>query len=298
MNYKITKIKCIIYILMINFILYISKIFGVLTFGYICVIIYKKYSEKIFEKMGYKNMDILETNDKDKDEENIKNQISVLKERFGIKSTEKTINNLIFNNIVEMPNYFKYNKFNEMEINKIENINSDDLKIYAKYIKNNDFIKKTISTYAYNKLLYKNLFENENENYKIKNLKEFYNIQKKYIVKLNEIEYNILLKFYNQVGEYIYIFVDKNNLIKIINHNEYDKIVKLIEDNSIFIIKDSKKNINYITHGGFIETKTDIEEIKKFFFNQNTFKNSKNLLLLQNFKYIKIFFYVSTCMNN
>jgi hypothetical protein len=279
---------------MINFILYISKIFFVLIFGYICVIIYTKYSEKIFEKIGYskKNLvkkDILENN---------KNNLSILKDKFGIKSTEKTTNKLIFNNIVDLPNYFKYNIYNETDENKNINIDSDNLKIYDKHINNNNFIKKTVLTYSYNKLLYKNLFLDENDNCKIKNLKEFYELQKKHISEQVKIDYNILLKFYNQIGEYIYIFVDNNNLIKIIKHEEYDKISKLLEDSGIFIVKDSKKNINYITYGGFIESKIDLEEIKEFFFNKKTFKNNKNFTLLQNFKYIKIFFYVSTRIND
>ena len=212
----------------------------------------------------------------------IGNNIEILKNKYGIKSTEKTNINLKF--VVKKPSFLNANKdYNNVNIDIKKN---ENLKCFI----NDKNSHKIIKSYISNKKKFIDTFI-ENGYFKITNLKTFSIFHKE---NLNhKVNKNLLLKFYNNENDYLYIFVNKNNLIKILNFEEYDKITELIEsDNNIFLINENN-NKNYITHGGFVNCDISKKELKKIFFN-NSNKINKNYDILINYKSMKIFFYVST----
>lgn len=239
---------------------------------------------------------------------NLSDRIEILKDKYNIKSTEKTkINsnpNPNIKLIVKKPVYVKTNKL-LIHNHKLKNI-----------IKSNTFIKKElenilnknmnyknniriIETYIYNKQNFINIFFNQDHTYKITNLETFYNFHKKY--SKSQINFNILLKFYN-IDNYQYIYINDNNLTKIISNTEYDRITNLIENNNnIFLIQEIKTlkkpiYLNYITHGDYIDCKINKKDLKNIFFS-NTNKSNKNYQLLSEFNNLKIFFYISTLIS-
>ena len=235
-------------------------------------------------KKYYKHIYTLFNSSKSEDKIKISDRVEILKNKYNIKSTEKTNIDLKF--IVKKPTYLKINKIND--INVFTNINN---KTDLKNLMNSSYNKKIISSYIYNKKIFTNLFLNDDGTYKIKNLDSFNILHNKNLNK--KIEYNILLKFYND-DKYIYIFVNNDNLIKITNNDEYDYMTNLIENkNNIFLIEDIKNKNNFITHGGYSECDISEEKIRKIFFNNSKTLN-KNFNLLIKFTNLKIFFYVVT----
>jgi hypothetical protein len=202
------------------------------------------------------------------------------KNNKNIKSKFKTIKKKN-NYIIEKPKYFNY-----IKMNKQYNINFFLNKDKIKNLVNNKSDYKIIKVYIYNKKKFTDFFINDNT-YIIKNLLSLNDLKK------NEKNYNIFFKFYN-FNEYLYIVINNNLLIKIINNNIYDTISNLIENNiNAFLIQDIKNNKNFITYGDYINCINDKKNIKKIFFN-NCKKNNKNFEILNKFNHVKIFFYVST----
>jgi hypothetical protein len=216
--------------------------------------------------------------------------VGILKNNYGIKSTEKTKTNINFKLIVKKPTYLNINKINNNINTHIQIKKNDNLKCFIDN-KNN---YKIIKSYISNKKNFHNMFIKKNGNFKIKNLKTFSIFHKKNFN--NNIEKNILLKFYNNDIDYIYIFVNDNNLIKILNFEEFDKITELIENNNNIFLISENINENYISHGGYINCDVSKKELKKIFFNNSNKinKKNKNYNILVNYKSIKIFFYIST----
>jgi hypothetical protein len=264
----------------------IIYIFGIII-TIICIFTYivKKYYIHICNFFN-----ILKPNDNKK----ISERVEILKNKYNIKSTEKTNIELKF--IVKKPTYLKINKINDDNKKLIFNIKGEFKNLFNNLLDNNNNNKNIINSYIYNKKIFTNLFLNKDGTYKINDLDSFNIYQNKKFN--NEINSNILLKFYNK-DEYLYIFVNNDNLIKIINNDEYDCITNLIENkNNIFLIEEtiSKNKINFITHGGYTECDINKEKIKKIFFN-NCKKLNKNFDLLIKFTNLKIFFYISTQIN-
>lgn len=211
------------------------------------------------------------------------NHVEFLKDKYGIKSTEKLDVNIKF--IVKKPSFLNVNRdYDNVNIDIEKN---DNLRCFIDN-KNNH---KIIKTYISNKKNFINIFIKENGNLRITNLKTFSIFHKKNLN--NKIAINILLKFYNDDNDFLYIFVNENNLIKIINFEEYDKITELIENNNNIFLINKNNDENYITHGGYTNCDVSKKELKNIFFNNSKTIN-KNYYILINYKSVKIFFYVST----
>ena len=232
---------------------------------------------KIQNFINFKNMKISDIN--------INHKVEILKNKYNIKSTEKTNNYL--NYIVNCPSHLNINNPNNFKIDYLKN---NDLK----KLSNNIISKNIISTYIFTKKIFLELFYDNNNKYLINSLKDFYEFQKQNILKNNLIKYNIILKFYSG-NKYLYIYVNKSNLIKINKFDEYDKICSLIEkSNNVFLIKDNKNELEkyYLSLGGYISKNINKNELEETFFN-NKNKNNKNYKILSNFSNIKIYFFVS-----
>lgn len=241
---------------------------------------------------------------------NLSDRIEILKDKYNIESTEKTKikTNPNIKCIVKKPQYIKTNKL-EKYVNTLSSIT-----------KSNTFIKKElenilnqnpkpnyknniqlIETYIYNKKNFIKLFFNPDNTCKFINLETFYIFYKKY--SNSKIKFNILLKFYNPY-DYQYIYMNDNNLTKIISNTDYDVITNLIEtNNNIFLIQSKETlrnnksiNFNYISHGDYIDCKINKKELKNIFFS-NTDKSNKNYQLLSKFNNLTIFFYISTLIS-
>lgn len=226
----------------------------------------------------------------DKNEINELDRVEILKDRFKIKSTENTMPNLKF--LLTRPSHFNSNNLtnNQQIINEL--MKNSLIEEQLNDISNNKKIVKLIETYVYNKYLFENFFEDVNGS-KIKDLKTFYNIHKKYIEKKKDNMYNILLKFHNIDLSYLYIFVNNSNLIKIKKYEEYNKICDLVESgNNVFLIKD-EKNTHFITHCNYIKQNINQEQVKSIFF-KNIDYDDKNFKILNKFENVSIYFYVST----
>lgn len=222
---------------------------------------------------------------------NINHKVEILKNKYNIKSTEKTNNYL--NYIVNCPTHLNINNpnINNPNIFKINYLNNNDLK----KLSNNIISKNIISIYIFTKKIFFDLFYDNNNKYLLNSLKDFYEFQKKNILKNNLIKYNIILKFYSG-NQYLYIYVNKSNLIKIKKFDEYDKICSLIEkSNNVFLIKDNKNDLKkyYLSLGGYISKNINKNELERTFFN-NKNKDNKNYKILSNFSNIKIYFFVSS----
>jgi len=275
---------------MFTYINWIIYSFLVILSACILLPIYKKYLFILYDKFKFLfNKLIFHKKNKQID---IIDKVEILKDHYGIKSTEKTSVNL--NLLVNKPSH--------LNVNNIDNMNIKFLNENLKNLSNDHNSEKIIESYIYNKQIYNYLFTDNNGNIKITDLKSFYELHKKYFTEKIDNKYNILLKFYNDNHTYLYIFVKNNNLIKIKKYEEYDKICELVENNNnIFLIK-YKKNIknntneNYITHSGYINCSITKQEIKNTFFH-NSNSDNKNYKILTDFKNIKIFFYVSTKIN-
>ena len=218
---------------------------------------------------------------------NSSDKIKEIKNKFNIKSTENTIK---LNNLV-------INKPNNIEINNItNNVNFKYTNKLTIISKEYTFSNKIIDSYIYNKKIFNNIFIDNNEKYKIYSLESFYVFYKNNID--NKLKFNILLKFYlnKKPDEYKYILVKKNNLIKINNDIDYNKICDniCIKNNTLLL-----KNINndhYILHGEYIDKSINNNQIKKIFFvNKN--ENDNNYKILKKYDNIKIFFFTCTKIN-
>lgn len=195
---------------------------------------------------------------------------------------KKSNNNLInIKNIINNPTYININTIDNIKINII---NKDLINIINK----NYHAKNIINCYIYNKYIFENLFYNNNKSI-IYDLKTFYKFQKN---NLNNNNYNILFKFYNN-DDFLYIYVKNNNLIKIKKYEEYNKICNIATNNKIFITKDknNKYYINYIEYKNYLIKK---KEIKNIFFKNNFNINNKNYKILNKFQNVKIYYFTTT----
>lgn len=279
---------------MIIYIIYTFGIFIIIGIIYLFVKYIKRYNVNL--KWLYSNNNF--KNDNKNLMENtigITERVEILKNKYGIKSTEKTNINKKF--IIHKPSYLNVNTNTNTDIN-IDNYIKNDLKYFlSDNDEKNKKIIKIIKIYIKNKKYFYDLFVNSGGNFKINNLESFdIYCKKKSQYNINN---NILLKFYNNLDDFLYIYVDSNNnLKKIINFEEYKKITDLIcDNNNIFLIKENLNN-NYITYGGYTECDVSKKQLKQIFFN-NCKKNelNKNYTILNNFKKLQIFFYVSTLIN-
>jgi hypothetical protein len=284
---------------------YIKNIIRIFLLVCIFSIFVKKYLKKIIffvnQKLWKKNIcenitfvqntpnqKIFEKNNLIRNKQN--DSIELLKNKFGIKSTEKTLVNLKC--LTKKPNYLNVNTSTNTDI--LENIKNlpNEYLINLKKILTDNKSKKIIQSYIYNKQLF-NYFFNNPSCIKIFDLKTFSSFHKKHTLDNNNDKYNIVLNFYNDDTS-SYIFVDNTNLIKIKKNDEYDKIAKLIESNkNIFLLVDDMNN-HYITHGNYIVCDISNDDIKTVFFQNLDSTNDKNLQILKNFSNVKIFYYTST----
>ena len=161
---------------MISYKIYIIPIISIMCFlGYLL----KRYYNDICSFLSmYKS----------KNKINISNRVKIIKDKYSIKSTEKTNINSNLKFIVKKPTHLKINKIIDMKINI--NKNKNDLNDLLK----DNYNKKIICSYIYNKNKFINLFQNEDGTKKIINLTSFNIYHKKNLH--NNINSNILLKFY------------------------------------------------------------------------------------------------------
>ena len=82
-------------------------------------------------------------------------------------------------------------------------------------------------------------------------------------------------------------------MIKIIHNDEYNDICNMIEkNNGIFMLNDTNKNY-IIGFGSYTQSKINSDDIKKIFFsNSVNCELNKNFKILNNFQFIKIYFYI------
>lgn len=288
----------------INYIVYIIYSFLVLFVLYVCLQIYKRYSfyiykpkEKLFSSEKYleKKNNKFKTSSNTSNTSNNLNKIINLKKKFKIKSTEKTFEDIKF--ITNKPNYININNSNnsEMIINLIFNNgiikNLKKIKNYTNDVNIQEITKIFLST----KQEFYNTFVNtETNDYFIKNLNDFCFFHKTIINNSSISNSNILLKFYNcDLNEYIYVFVSKNKMTKIVYNDDYNNISSMIEkNNGIFILTNNNKEY-YIGYGNYTQSEIDLTDIKNVLFsNIDNYQSDKNYKLFSKFKFIKIYFYI------
>ena len=267
-------------------------VIGIVFVYYVIVILEYKLKLNLIKKIrNFLNMS--NTKKIKSSEINVGDRVEILMNKYGIKSTEKTKTNFNLKYLVDSPSYFNYNVSTDLKIDYLKN---GELKKMSSNKLSNEIIKD----YVYNKKLFSELFLNNNMEYKIKTLEDFYEFQKQNIVDKNLVKYNILLKFFTE-SNYIYIFVNDSDFIKIKKYEEYDKICELIDkNNDIFLIQndigDNEKY--YITHGGLSTSHFDIKQLSDTFFKNKKNATNKNLKLLSEFDNLNIYFYVSTQITN
>lgn len=265
-----------------NYILYSFFIIGISYFG---ILLYKEYF-----KIAFFYLNSFFNINKTKNEINSNNsmerkKINSLKNKFNIKSTE--ITNKLNKFIINKPTYINLN---------IDDLNYDTTILNSNLINDkinlvpNNLSKNIIKTYIYNKQNFYKLFY-DNDICKISNIKTFFKLYKNTNKKIKN-KYNFLLKFYSNNYNYQYIYIKDNNLIKIINNNEYDDICDLLNKNNVFIIKDNKNNNHYLCYGESINCDLYIEELNTLFTKNNDI--DKNLILLNKFDKVNIIFWIST----
>jgi hypothetical protein len=281
---------------MILYLVYIVYSFLIIFILYICLILYKKCSylfynteNKIITSEKYSEKKLNKYNNSN----NTSNKIKILKNKFRIKSTEKTKKDIKF--ISQIPNYINNNDINKILLKKDIDIKTiNDLKKFD----SDELTQKIIKTYLNTKYLFHKFFLLNNGEYKIKTLIDYYNFHKDILNK--DTKYNILLKFYNN-DKYLYLYVIENKMIKIVNCEDYNNICTMIEQNNgIFMLKDKVLNNYYISYGGYTKSQFNSDDIKKVFFHyiKNEEKNDdKNYKILCDFENIKIYFYISTLVN-
>lgn len=279
------------------YIIYIVYSFLILFGIYLCILIYQKYSFSLYdnveniitsEKLFSKNYECGKKNKINKKNINLENnKIEKLKKKFKIKSTEKTYEEIKF--ISNKPNYINLNI-----ITNANNINNDiicEIKKIKDYQKN-ELTKKITNIYIETKQIFFNYFvNNENGKYFINDLNDFCLFHKSNMDK----NYNILIKFYfKNKSEYLYIFVNKNKMIKITYNDDYDNICELIEkNNGPFMMQEYDKNSHYICYGSFISCDNSNEKLKNLFFtNVSNYVADKNFQLMSKYEFIKIYFYI------
>lgn len=276
----------------INYILCIIYSFSILFVLYICLQIYKNYSFYLFEQDNkiISSEKIFTKKIKSNNLTLIKN----LKKQFKIKSTEKTFEDIKF--ISNKPNYININELNELnELNEYDKLNIiSNIKKIQNY--NNDkTLQKITRTYLYTKQKYFNTFINaQNDKYFINDLNDLCIFYKLKYDQTNVFDGNILIKFYNST-EYVYMYVLKNKMIKIVYNDDYNDLTMLIEkNNGIFVLID-KINNYFIGYGNYTQNEINLDIIKNIFFpNTKNHERDKNYLLFSKFKFAKIYFYVCT----
>ena len=281
----------------INYVVYIIYSFLVLFVLYVFIQIYKKYSFYIYEpndKLFSSEKNLEKKNNKFKTNSKTSNNINKiinLKKKFKIKSTEKTFEDIKF--ICNKPNYINVNNscndtnliLNDKMINNLKKI-----KNYTSDNKIQEITKIFLST---KQCFYNTFVNSETDDYFIKNLNDFCLFHKTIINKTDILNSNILLKFYNGINEYIYVFVSKNKMTKIIYNDDYNNISNMIEKNSGIFILINNNDEYYIGYGNFIQSEIDLTDIKNVFFsNINDYESDKNYKLFSKFKFIKIYFYI------
>jgi hypothetical protein len=253
---------------------------------------YKKYTRIIYDflkKIINNNIEILKKRmcSNSKQITNKTDKIKEIKNIFGIKSSEDTLN--LTNLIINKPRDVE-------SIDDIKNTNFRYTKGLIKIANEYIFSKDIIDSYIYSKKMFNNIFTDENSKYKINDLNTF-NIFCQNNMN-NKNEYNILLKFYSKIGlnEYNYILVKKNNLIKIKHNEDYDKICNCIYiKNKIFLLKNSS-NDHFIFNGDYIKQNIDSQQIKKIFFPNKNY-DDYNYNMLKKYNYIQIIFFVCVKIN-
>lgn len=249
-------------------------------------IILSEKPNKYFDK---KNIKI-----KNKKSDNDNSKIVKLKKKFKIKSTEKTFEDIKF--LSNKPNYINfYNSDNNSNINIIGiflNYDTNFIVNKIKHYKKDQLLKKITNKYIETKQLFHNHFiNNDNGSFFINDLNDFCIFHKN---NLNQnTNYNILIKFYSEnVEECLFIFVDKNKMIKITQIFDYNNICELIEKNKgPFMIKDS--NMFYISYGSYTQCANKVENLKKSFFqNTSNLTNDKNFQIISKYQFIKIYFFI------
>lgn len=291
----------------LDYIIYIIYSFLMLLVLYLLILIYKKYSFMVFdildkeiiisdkysEKKKYQK--ILPSQSPSPSPSNTIKKIKKLKKQYKIKSTEKTYEDIKF--ISNKPNYINLHTNTNTNTNTnifISTINIKKIKNYE----NDKNVKKISNDYLKTKQEFFNLFvDSENGKYYINGLNEFELFHKNSMISNDYLNSNILIKFYNDSTSktHIYMFVNQNKMIKIINDKEYDNICDMIEkNNGIFILEDINKiNTYVIGYGSYTQSNLNLSDIKKIFFsNIPNYKSNKNYKILSEFSCVKIYFYI------
>lgn len=222
----------------------------------------------------------------------IDEKVELLLDKYNIKSTEKTNINLKY--MVNSPSHFYFNTSKNFNIDNLNNYGVEIKKLLT-----DPMSKKIIKNFIYNKKIFIELFTEKNNNV-IRNLETFYEFQIKNISRQNKIKYNVLLKFFTK-NDYLYVFVNNNELIKIKKYKEYDQITGLLEKKDNIFLIEQNENIGgegkyFITYGDYVSCKLDSTELKDIFF-KNKQNDYKNYNLLTSFENIGIYFYVSTLID-
>lgn len=276
-----------------EYIIYIIYSFLLLFLLYILLEIYKYFSIKLF-KMYNKEIIMSEKKSSKHKKNKLSNTTKKVKKiinKYKIKSTEKTYEDVKF--ISEKPNYININNNEDYFLNNFDNIlnNSNNIFDKIKTYKTNEITKKITDIYLKTKQEFYNLYVNsKNNEYFINNLKDFELFYKN--ISLYKSEINIIFSFYNEYNNQ-FIILNKNKMIKIIYNDEFINLCNMIEkNNGPFMLKD---NNNYaICYGGFTVCELNYDDIVNVFFsNISNYMTNKNYLLLKEFKFIKIYFFVS-----
>ena len=280
----------------LNYIIYIIYSFLLLFALYICLLAYKKYSFIIFN-MFDKEIIISEKYSEKKNKKhnqlhtsliaNTSKKIKKLKNKYKIKLTEKTYEEIKF--ISHKPNYIIYGNTSNLNFKNINNLNK------IKKYNENITVQKITQIYLETKqIFYTKFIDSKTNKYFINNINDFKLFHKANL--FNNSNTNILIKFYNNtnIDKHIYIFVLQHKIIKIINNDEYDNICIMIEkNNGIFMLNDDDEKTNIIGYGSYIQSKINSNDIKKTFFsNSLNYETNKNFKILNEFQFIKIYFYV------
>lgn len=289
-------------ILRINCLIYIVYGFIILFAFYICWLTYKNFSYLIF-----KNQDNVIVSEKNSNKKNLlsnsskkSNKIMNIKRYFKIKSTEKTFDDIKF--ISNKPYYIKINDSKQNYENLFLNSNETNCLKNIKNYNNDIVVNKITNIYIRTKQEFYNVFVNTFDNkYFINNLNDFSLFYKNNVIEAKNYKNNIIIKLFDepyiQNNNYLYIYVDGNNIIKIVNNIDYDNICNMIEkNNGIFLltnIKNSNNKTYYIGYGNYTQSKLNPSDIINIFFsNKNNYQLDKNYQLFIKYKFVKIYFFI------
>jgi hypothetical protein len=270
---------------MLGYYYYILYSFFIVSFLYIIIKVYENFIKDIYIKKIIKTPKKISTKSsiKDNDMKTIlkkKNTISnILKKKYNINSSEdlqKDINFILKPSILTIYETQNFNIANSI-IKNFDILNNNTVPIVKSFV---------LCKYTFN-----NLFSN------VSCINSFYDFYKN-IIKVESKNYNIIIKFYNNDDDYLFIYLDKNTLIKIKNPKGYDEIKNSLSKNNSFIIKDNDNY--YMSFGKQINSFINKDIIKKIFFNKidlDNDNNRKNFNLITKFNKLTIIFWISTKIN-